>query len=77
MLANRGWPAIFAFRPVAAYISAAQCIGWDLTAGHIFLVVTAEGGRGRLRLSEARMTATLQSHLRAAELPSHVTMHSF
>ena len=48
----------------------------DLTAGHLFFVVTAEGGHGSLPLSAARATA-LQSHLRAAGLLSQFTMHSF
>ena len=39
-------------------------------------MITAEAGRGHLPLSAARMTAFLQSHLRAEELPSHFTMHS-
>ena len=52
-------------------------MGWDLRAGHLIPVVTAEGGRGRLPLSAACMTATPESHLRAAELPSHLMMHSF
>ena len=38
---------------------------------------TAEGGRGSLPLSAARMTTALKGHLRAAGLPSHFTMHSF
>ena len=40
-------------------------------------MVTAEGARGSLPLSTARMTTTLRGHLRAAGLPSHFTMHSF
>ena len=59
------------------YISAAQRMGWDLAAGHPFPMVTAEGARGSLPLSTARMTTTLRGHLRAAGLPSHFTMHSF
>ena len=58
-------------------MSAAQRIGWDLTAGHIFPVVTTEGGRGSRPLSAARMAAFLQVHLREAGLPDHFTMHSF
>ena len=48
-----------------------------MTAGYLFPSVSAEGGRGNLSLSAARMTTALQGHLRAAELPSHFTMHSF
>ena len=77
VLADRDCPAICAFRAVTANISAAQRTGWDLTAGHLFPVVTTEGGRGSLPLSAARMTTTLQSHSRAGELPSHSTMHYF
>jgi len=77
VLADRDCPAICAFRAVKAYISAAQRIGWDLTAGHLFPVITTEGGRGSRPLSGARMTASLQGHLREAGLPSHFTMHSF
>ena len=58
------------------YISAAQRMGWDLTAGHMFLVVTAEGGRGSLPLPAARMTTALQGHLQAAGQPSHFKMPS-
>ena len=75
--AKQDCPAIRAFRAVADYIAAAQRIGWDLTARHLFPSVSAEGGRGSLSLSAARMTTALQGHLRAAELPSHFTMHSF
>ena len=58
-------------------ISPAQRIGWGLSTGHLFPVATAEGGRGHLSLSAARMTANLQSYLRMADLPNHFTMHSF
>ena len=66
-----------AFRAVTACISAAQRIGWDLSTGHLFPVATAEGGRGHLSLSAARMTVNRQSYLRMADLPKHFTMHSF
>ena len=46
VLADRGFPAICAFRAVTAYISAAQRMGWDLNAGHLFPVVTAGSGPG-------------------------------
>ena len=55
----------------------AQRIGWDLTVGHVLPVVTTEGGRGSRPLSVARMTASLQAHLREASLPGHFTTHSF
>ena len=77
MLADRECPAVCTLRAVTAYISAAERMGWNLTAGHLFPVVTAEGGRGSLLLPAARMTTALQGHLRAAGLPSHFTMHSF
>ena len=77
VLADRDCPVICPFRAVTAYVSAAQRMGWDLTAGHLFPVVSAGGGRGTLPLPAARMTAALQAHLRAAELPSCFTMHSF
>ena len=64
---------IFALRSVMVYISAAQRIGGDPMAGHLFPVVTAEGGRGRLALSAARSTADLQSELWMAK-PNHFTM---
>ena len=54
-----------------------QCARWDLTAGNILPALAAAGGRGRVPLSTTGMTATLQGHLRAAELPRHFTMHSF
>lgn len=38
---------------------------------------TVEGVGGSLPLSTARMTTTLESHVRAVELPSHCTMHPF
>ena len=62
MLADRDCPALCAFRAVTTYISAAQLIGWDSTAGHLFFVVTTEGSQ--------------QGYLRVAELPSHYAMHS-
>ena len=52
-------------------------MGWYLPAGPLFPLVTAEGGRGSLPLSAARMTTALKGRLRAAGLPSHFTMHSF
>ena len=52
-------------------------MGWDLTAGNLFPVVTAEGSRSSLPLPAARMMAALQGHLRAPGLPSHFTMHYF
>ena len=76
VLAYQDCPAICAFRAVTDYIAAVQLIGWDLTAGHLFPSVSAEGGRGSLSLSAARMATALQDHLRAAELPSPFTMHS-
>ena len=75
MLADRNCPVVCAFRAVTAYISAAQRMGWDLTA--VFPVVTAQGGRGSLPLPAARMTTALQGHFRAGGLSSHFTMHSF
>ena len=77
VLAYRDCPAVCAFRAVAAYISAAQRMGWDLTTGHPFPVITAQGGRSSLPLSATRIMTAFQGHLRAAELPSHFTMHSF
>ena len=77
MLADRDCPAVCAFQAVTAYISAAQRMGWDLTAGHLFPVVTAVGGRSSLPLPAARVTTALQCHLPAAGLPSHFTMHPF
>ena len=77
LLADRDCPAVFAFRAVTAYVSAAQRMGWDLTAGHLFHVFTTEGGWGNLPFPAARMTTALQAHLRTAGLPSHFTMHSF
>ena len=78
MLADLDCPAVCAFRAVTAYwyISSAQWMGWDLTAGHLFPVVTAEGGRGSLPLPAARMTTALQGHLQAAGQPSHFKMPS-
>ena len=73
VLADRDCPHKCACRAVTAYISAAQRIGWDLPAEHVFPVVAAEGGRGSRPLSAARMTASLQLHLREAGLPNHFT----
>ena len=72
VLADRDCPAVCAFQAVTAYISATQRMWWDFTAGHLFPVVTAEGGRGSLRSPYD----DLQGHLRAAGLPSRFTMHS-
>ena len=44
VLADRDCPALCPFRVVTAYTSAAQRMGWELTAGHLFFVVTS--GRG-------------------------------
>ena len=77
VLADRDCPVVCPLRAVTAFISAAQRMWWDSTAGHLFPVVTAGGGRGNLPLPAARMTSALQAHLRAVELPSHFTVHSF
>ena len=76
MLADGDCPAVYAFRAVMAYISAAHRMGWDLTIGHLFPEVTVGGDRGNLPLPAARMTTAFPAHLRAAGLPSHFTMHS-
>ena len=77
MLADRVCPETCASRAFTVYRSAAQRTGWDGTVGHIFPVATMEGGRGSRPLSAARVTASLQTHLREAGLPDHFTMHSF
>ena len=77
VLADQDTPEICAFRAVMDDIAAAQRMGWDLTAGRLVPSVSAEGGRGSVSLSAARMTTALQGHLRAAELPRHFTMNSF
>lgn len=70
-------PAVCALRGVTAYISAAERLGWDLTTGHFFPVVAADGRRDIVPLTAVQMTTSLQAHLRAAGLPAHFTMHSF
>ena len=55
-----------AFRGVTEYISASQSIGWDLTKGHLFRLVLADGSRGTEPMAAQRMTAALQGHLRTA-----------
>ena len=77
VLADRFCPETCASRAVTAYISVAQRIGWDLTVGYIFAVVTTEGGRGFRPPSATRMTASLSAHPREAALSSYFTMHSF
>ena len=78
---------VCAFQSVMACISAAQRIGGDLIVGYLLPFVAAEGGRGRLSLSlslslylslslslcAARMIANLQTDLRRAEPPNHIT----
>ena len=76
-MADRVCPQACVSRAVTAYMSAAQRIGWVVTVRHISPVVTTEGGRGSQPLAAAGMTASLQTHLRVADLPSHFTMHSF
>lgn len=66
-----------AVRGVAEYISAAQDIGWDLSSGYLFSEPAADGSRGSKRITAKHMTAALQAHLRAANLPDGFTMHSF
>lgn len=77
MSADKDSPQTCAFRAVTAYIAAAARIGWDLSQGHLFPVVSDEGHRGASPLSAPRMTAALKSHLRAAGLSDRYTMHSF
>ena len=62
---------------VSAYLEAALGQGWDLSLGHLFPVVLAEGQRGNEPMTPARMKAAFQRHLRAAGLPDHFTIHSF
>lgn len=72
----RGCQAIFAVRAVImAYVSAAQRMGGDLIAGHIFPVISGKGGRDSLTLSAARTSTALQRHMLKVGLPSHFTMH--
>ena len=77
VLADRDCPAVCPFRAVTACISTAQRMGWNLTAGSIFIVVTAGGGQGNLPFPAAGITAALKAYLRMAGLPSHFTTHSF
>ena len=77
MLADPDCPAICVRLAVTAHISAAQHIGWDLTAGYLFPVVTTEGNRGGLPLSAARMTATLQGHLFAVGIAAELCDDAF
>ena len=68
----------FGDKPVKLYVICPQngtAVLKGLIAGCLFPVVTAEGGQGRLSLSlsEARMTANLQSDLRMSKPPNHVT----
>ena len=77
VLADRDCPEICACRAGTAHISAAQRVGWDLTARYLLPVVTTEGGRGSRPLSAAQMTASPQGYLWEAGLPNHSTMHSF
>ena len=74
VLADQDCLEICDFRSVIAYISAAHRIGGDIMAGWLFPFVTAEGGRGRLSLSAARLTVSLQSDLWIAEPPNHFRM---
>lgn len=80
VLADSDNPGTCAFRAITTYIAAAQGVGWDLSVGHLFPFVengSPEGVRGELPLTAPQMTTSLQSHLRAAGLPDHFTMHSF
>ena len=52
-------------------------IGWDLTADYLFPMVELNGERGITTITAPRMTAALQAHLRAGEMPDHFTMHCF
>lgn len=70
-------PEVCPVRAVMAYIHAAEGLGWDLSAGHLFPVVLNGGGRGSVPLTAVQMTSPLQGHLRQAGLSPHYTMHSF
>ena len=76
-LAEKECPQVCTSRGVTEYISAAQSNMWDLTKGHVFPLVLANGSRGTVPMSAQRMTAAVQGHLRAARMPYHVNMHSF
>ena len=74
MMAERDCQLTCACRAVTVYISAAQRIGWDLAARHLFAMDTSKGGQGSRSLSTARRTAFMQIYLREAGLPNHFTM---
>ena len=69
VLADAENPQTCAFRGVTEYISAALAIGWDLTAGYLFPMLECNGERKSVAITVPRMTAALQAHLRAGELP--------
>ena len=59
VLEDKDFPETCVCRAVTAHVFAAQRIGCDLTAMHLFPVGTTEGGRGSRPLSTVRMTASL------------------
>ena len=77
VLADPGRAETCAVQGVSAYLEAALRQGWDLSLGHLFPVVEAEGQRGHEPMTAPRMKTAFQRHLRAAGLPDHFTIHSF
>ena len=77
VLTDRDCLQICTCRVVTACISPAQRIGWGLTTGYRFPVVTTDGGRGSRLLYAGRRKASPQGHLWEAGLPNHFTRHSF
>ena len=71
-------PETCPIRAMWEYTTAASEAQWDMSVGHIFPAVKADGGRCRLSVTEAQMTASLQAHARLAGLAeTRYTMQSF
>lgn len=67
-------------RAIQEFFIAAQSAGWNMREGYLFPEVNADGSRGSSQWSAARMTASLQAHIRNGRLGDaggQYTMHSF
>ncbi|CAM9535322.1 unnamed protein product [Laminaria digitata] len=75
---NEDCPEICPVRAMWEYTTAAAGARWDMSNGHVFPAVRADGGRCRLSVTTAQMTVSLQAHLRVAGLEDkRYTMQSF
>ena len=77
---DRQCPELCPVRAMQEYFIVTKSVGWNMREGYLFPEVNADASRGSVQWPAARMTATLQAHIRAGRLQDaggQYTMHSF